>query len=289
MDVGAAVVEHAHAKLNLFLEVLGRRDDGYHELETVMHEIDLADRLTVAPADRGATLTCDDASLSCDDDNLVLRAVHALENRLHRELPCRIHLEKRVPMGAGLGGGSSDAAATLRALKRLHELELADEELEDVAATFGSDTAFFVRGGTQLCRGRGEILTPLPHREDLRFVLVLPALHMATATVFAALRLTVEKRDGYAFKRSFARGAAPAELRRHAFNRLEEPARATEHVIDALLRRLARENARLSGSGSTVYALCDDDAHAHALAERIARDGGPATLVARSAPRRRDA
>src|SRR5437868_14004366 len=152
----------APAKVNLFLEVLGQRPDGFHELETLMVAVDLCDRLEFRPDDSGAlTLTCDDPGLTCGPDNLVLKAAEQLRRSTKETRGARIHLEKRIPMQAGLGGGWSDAAATLKGLNQLWRLGLADAELARLGAEVGSDVAFFFSPGAAWCTGRGEKVEPV--------------------------------------------------------------------------------------------------------------------------------
>jgi 4-diphosphocytidyl-2-C-methyl-D-erythritol kinase len=153
----------APAKINLHLEVLGLRPDGYHELAMVMQSLDLADRLRLRPRDDGHfQLRCDRSDLPLDGENLVVRAAEALRRHVGApHLGADIHLEKRIPIGAGLAGGSSDAAAALVGLDALWELALPALELQDLAAELGSDVPFCLTGGTQLCFGRGEVLEPV--------------------------------------------------------------------------------------------------------------------------------
>ena len=162
----------APAKVNLTLEVLGRRADGYHEIKTVLQTIDLHDRLEVEDGP-GLIVECDDPSLQ-GDSNLVRQAGIALAGRAGIHPPARILLRKVIPVGMGLGGGSSDAAAALLALDRLWGLSLSMEELARVAAEVGSDVAFFLWGGTALASGRGEIVRPVPPAPSLRMTLVCP-------------------------------------------------------------------------------------------------------------------
>lgn len=281
-----AIVERAYAKVNLWLEVLGRRDDGYHELETVMHEIDLHDVVTLEPTDSGVELEVSDPSVGTGEDNLAVKAVRALEAHTGRDLPCRITLEKNIPAGGGLGGGSSDAAAVLRALDAAHDLRLDAPTLEAVAATFGSDTSFFVRGGTSLCRGRGEIIEPLPAPETLWFVLVLPGQVIPTARIFKGLRLTGPSRQVYHHLQSLEVGDVP-QLRGLLHNRLQDVARAEFGLVDELLEELAPWSPLLSGSGSTLFILCDDRGHAEQVCADIGfvERRGVGTRIASSARR----
>ena len=181
----------APAKINWTLEVVGRRDDGYHEIRSVMQTIDLCDEVEVrvgnGKAERGnggsvihggaATLVVEGVHQATEDD-LTLRAARALERATGRELRVVITLEKRIPVAAGLGGGSSDAAAVLRAVDRLYGLGLSGEELAAIGAGIGSDVPFFVFGGTALAEGRGERITPLPDAPPAWLVVVAPPIRI---------------------------------------------------------------------------------------------------------------
>jgi 4-diphosphocytidyl-2-C-methyl-D-erythritol kinase len=178
----------AFAKINLTLEVLGRRGDGYHEVRTILQTIDLADRLEVLPF-HALQVECDDASLN-GEANLVWRAATALAERGKTEPQARIYIHKRIPAGMGLGGGSSDAAAALQALNQLWGLELSTGELAQVAAGVGSDVAFFLSGGTALAEGRGERITPLPPVPPLAATLICPMVSVPQKTARMYSRLT---------------------------------------------------------------------------------------------------
>ena len=162
----------AYAKVNLTLEVLGRRDDGYHEVVSIMQTVDLADEIDLEPAER-LSVDCDDPSLR-GEANLAWRAAVSLAGRAGMEPQAQVFIRKRIPTGMGLGGGSSDAASVLVGLNHLWELGLSAPELEEIAAELGSDVPFFIRGGTALAQGRGEALTPLPSLEGLGLLLVCP-------------------------------------------------------------------------------------------------------------------
>ena len=175
----------APAKLNLYLRVLGRRPDGFHEIETVFERIDLADELTFEPAD-GLALACTDPALSCGEDNLVIKAARLLQRATGTSLGARIHLSKYIPVSAGLGGGSSDAASALIGLNRLWELGLPRERLTPLAAELGSDVPFFLAGTAfAIGRGRGEMCEPLPDAAPLAHILVVPPERLSTRDVYA--------------------------------------------------------------------------------------------------------
>ena len=179
----------AFAKINLTLEVLGRRNDGYHEVRTILQTIDLADRLEVLPFHALQVELWMKAPLN-GEANLVWRAATALAERGNTEPQARIYIHKRIPVGMGLGGGSSDAAAALQALNQLWDLKLSTGELAQVAARVGSDVAFFLWGGTALAEGRGERITPLPPVPPLAATLVWSGVTVPQKTARMYSRLT---------------------------------------------------------------------------------------------------
>jgi 4-diphosphocytidyl-2-C-methyl-D-erythritol kinase len=175
----------APAKINRELRVGGKRPDGYHEIRSRIVSIDLADSIEVAPG-RGLELSCEGLDVPPGESNLVVRAARALADRLGRSADARIRLTKRIPVGAGLGGGSSDGARALVLLSRLWDSRLAEEDLRRVAASIGSDVPFFLVGGEADVAGRGEIVIPLPDSPAVRLLLLLPPFPMSTAEVYAA-------------------------------------------------------------------------------------------------------
>ena len=182
----------AYAKLNLTLEVLGRRVDGYHQVRTVLQTIDLADRLIIEPAAR-LTVVCDEPSLE-GESNLVWDAANALAVRESVSAGARIFIAKNIPISMGLGGGSSDAAAALIGLNQLWDLALGIEDLRQVASGLGSDVAFFLSGGTALAEGRGEVISPLPAMPELPVLLICPNISInspsgKTAAMYSRLTL----------------------------------------------------------------------------------------------------
>jgi 4-diphosphocytidyl-2-C-methyl-D-erythritol kinase len=265
-----AIVAAAPAKLNLSLEILRKRPDGYHDLESLMVAVDLFDTLELrATTDDQITLTCDPATLSAGPDNLVHKAAVALRNHAKKpQLGAAIRLAKRIPTQAGLGGGSSDAAAALTGLNQIWKLGLTREELLAIAASIGSDVAFFLTPPAAWCTGRGEVVTPEKSAGGFHFVLVCPPVGLSTAGVYGRLAVPEEPRDGSAVRSAF-RSADPGALGRAIFNRLEGPAFALEPLVGRIRRRLdslGACGARMSGSGSAVFAVCRDRRHATQVA-----------------------
>jgi 4-diphosphocytidyl-2-C-methyl-D-erythritol kinase len=264
----------AHAKLNLYLRVVGRRPDGFHELETVFQSIDLADELTVELAD-DLRLTGGCAEAPPGPENLVLSAAAALREAAGGQGGAVIHLEKRIPVGAGLGGGSSDAAAMLLALNRLWGLELPHERLAALAAGLGSDVPFGLRGGTAVGRGRGEILEPLP-TPRLWSVLVRPPFPVPTAQAYGLYRpAPPESPQLEAFLTALATGDA-ARLAPLLRNDLEAGVFGAWPELEALREHLLTAGAvgaRMTGSGSVLFGLARDERHARVVAARMEEPG----------------
>lgn len=267
----------APAKLNLYLAVLGRRPDGYHELVTVLQAIDLCDEVTLrlVPRDRsherrsgGSAGVAPRVSLElahpapgvpAGAENLAVRAAALVLEQAGAaaELAAELRLDKRIPAGGGLGGGSSDAAAVLTGVNRLLGAPLGSAALEALAARLGSDVAFFLHGGTALCTGRGERVRPIAPPQPFAVTLLLPSFATPTPSVYAALsapawpgaRAGAGATDPQALCRSVANADAGV-LERLFRNDLEAPARTVEPRLAELLDRT---HLHLSGSGSTLF------------------------------------
>ncbi|MCB1119748.1 MAG: 4-(cytidine 5'-diphospho)-2-C-methyl-D-erythritol kinase, partial [Chlamydiia bacterium] len=175
----------APAKVNLFLRVLGKRGDGYHEIATVMQAIDLCDRLTFSLAEAD-TLTCTDPAVPTNSSNLILRALHLFRQKSGKQLSLQIHLEKKIPMQAGLGGGSSDAAATLFACNALTGNTIPTDTLQTWSQEIGSDIPFFYSSGTAYCTGRGEVVKPLSPLSLPPIAIHKPPFGLSTPAIFSA-------------------------------------------------------------------------------------------------------
>ena len=180
-------VEKAYAKVNLTLAVGEKRPDGYHEVVSVMQRVSLHDTLTAERTASGISLTCSDPALPAGEENLAHRAATLFFRETGITGGAALALEKSVPSQAGLGGGSSDAASVLLALRRLYAPAVSDTALEAMAAALGSDVPFFIRGGTQLATGRGEVLSPLPPLTEGWFVIVKPPESFSTAAMYRRL------------------------------------------------------------------------------------------------------
>jgi 4-diphosphocytidyl-2-C-methyl-D-erythritol kinase len=277
----------APAKINLALGVVGRRPDGFHEIESLVAQIPLCDRVTAIEAeDDGLTLTCAAAGVPTDERNLVLRAARELQRESGGRRGVHLCLEKCIPVGAGLGGGSSDAAATLRLLNTLWELRWSTARLGEIGARIGSDVALFFHEPVCVLRGRGELIEPCDLRLDGWLVLLTPDIVSPTPGVYAAwdklnLQPPARGADRLGPLRSW-RGSASG-LMPLLFNDLEPAAFA---VIPALAQVQARATelcggaVRMTGSGAAFFRLVETEGEAQSCAVRL-RQAGVRTEVLR--------
>jgi 4-diphosphocytidyl-2-C-methyl-D-erythritol kinase len=247
----------APAKVNLTLEVLGRRDDGYHDIVSVIQTIDIFDTLNFEPSDT-ITLDCDAPGLQTPD-NLAVKAAEALKRTTGYLKGARINLLKKIPVAGGMGGGSSDAAVTLKGLNRLWDLGLSTEQLLPLAASLGSDVPFFLYGGTAMVRGRGEIVRPLPPA-DLGWIVVLaPAIGLPrkTETLYSTLGRSNYTRGALTRKleaRIRGGGDAPAQFLFNAFDAVAPEAFPGLREYWDTFHSLGAREIHLAGSGPSMFA-----------------------------------
>lgn len=273
-----------YAKLNLTLEVLRRREDGYHDLSSVVHTIGLADELRVAEASQ---LTCWVEGLSLtDEENLVLRAARLLQREAGIGSGASIRLRKAIPVAAGLGGGSSDAASALVLLSRLWGVHMSHQHLVDLAARLGSDVPFFLRGGAAVMSGRGDTLMPLPALGTQWFVVLVPRHTVVHKTALLYESLADEDfADGTATHRLATslrdRGCIDEALLRNSFARAARASFPSLRGLWPAAERLCSRPLHLSGAGPALFALARDRTDARAAATRLASLGQP-VYVARS-------
>lgn len=288
--MGARAIRlRAFAKLNLGLEVLGSRADGYHELRTLFQTIDLADDLVLRPRARGVRVACDHPLVPRDGTNLAARAAEALRRYAGVRQGVEIEIHKRIPVGGGLGGGSSNAAAVLLGLDRLWRLGLGPDGLQRLASRLGADVPFFLVGGTALGLARGDEVYPLRRQLRAHVVVVDPGVHVSTARVFARVdtRLTPREKSNsifYFVSRELEGSGAFRFLR----NDLEEAAleeapalREQAGRIRAVLLREGASLAALSGSGSSYFGLFENARKAQRASAALHAEGRRA-LVGRT-------
>lgn len=264
---------YAPAKINLSLEIKGRREDGFHEIETLMAPISLSDRLTIelGKSSGGVQFSCDDSSLSNGADNLVVRAAELFRKAAKIEAGVEIALEKKIPHGAGLGGGSSDAATTLLGLNELFETRLDRTALMGLAVQIGSDVPFFILGSAAKCRGRGEIVEPAKLPMNFNLLLVKPEFGVPTPRAYQRWKTSRDLPGVDYSVQNFTDVQFVNDLERPVFEKF---------VLLGYLKtwlRLQPEVAAalLSGSGSTVFAVLRSGADANQLGERVRAEVDP--------------
>jgi 4-diphosphocytidyl-2-C-methyl-D-erythritol kinase len=273
----------APAKVNLGLEILRRRPDGYHELETVFYRIALADTIELHDRSNGSSMTCNDPALSIGHDNLCLRAVEALRRATSIARCVHIVLHKRIPTGAGLGGGSSDAAAVLMGLNQRWSAGLSVERLKEIGATLGSDVPAFLGSPLAFGSGRGEILEDLPPTFPYWLVCVTPPVSVSTSWAYGHLELQ-SRPDRTSLRERFL-DALPdlRALDAMLTNDFEATVLPSYPQIADAKRRLREAGCTavlMSGSGSSVFGLTADRASAEAAAGQF----GPSFIVSVSPP-----
>lgn len=262
----------APAKINLSFQIKGRRADGFHEIETLMAPLSLADRLTIeVSGEEGLNFSCDEASLSAGEDNLVVRAARLFQKTTKVAGGLKIALEKKIPHGAGLGGGSSDAATTLLGLNELFETRLGQTDLMKLAAEIGSDVPFFVVRSAAVCRGRGEIVAPAKLPGGFQLLLLKPDFGVPTSWAYGRWKESREIPGGDYSPQEFGGVRFSNDLERPVFEKF---------VFLARLKSWLREQpevavALMSGSGSTVFAVLRDAAKPDELAARAHREIDP--------------
>lgn len=295
----------APAKLNLYLKVLGKRSDGFHDLETLMVPVQLCDQLRWCPENSGRPVQTESCLLTVDSralnpgpsldslnssGNLVLQAAHLVAARIGRPPHGHFQLTKRIPLQAGLGGGSSDAAATLRLINACWKAGLAESELAQLAAELGSDVPFFLHSGPAICRGRGERISTTAGLPKLHFVLVKPSFGLATAQVFQEFSSSTEQtpntKDNSTDRLTRLIGALQAgalsTASRWMTNCLESVAARIAPEILRIKHLLADAGCRgqlMTGSGSTLFGIARSARHARWIARQLSAQRVGTVLV----------
>jgi len=258
----------APAKINLSLRILGKRPDGFHEIETLISPISLYDKIDIEKQNRWIDFSCDDPTLSTGDDNLVVRAARSFFERTKIKSGVSIKLEKKIPHAAGLGGGSSDAASTLRALNQLFDAKLSHEELAKLGSAIGSDISFFLSESAALCKGRGEIVEPTKLKKKLSVLLLKPEFGVASAWAYSRWK---DSREITAISYE------PQKFNGHALvNDLERPVFEKFIFLAQLKTWLLKQRevaaALMSGSGSTVFAVLREQVKVDPLIKRVCEE-----------------
>jgi len=254
----------APAKINLSLKILGRRDDGFHEIETLISPISLADKIDIEPQSRWIDFSYDDPTLPGGDENLVVRAAKAFFEKTKINGGVGIKLQKQIPHGAGLGGGSSDAASVLVAFNKLFETKLSGEELAKLGSTIGSDVSFFLFESAAVCKGRGEIVSPTKLKKKFSILLLKPAFSVLSAWAYSRWQ-DAKEIPGISYQtQNFDGQDFVNDLERPVFEKFVFLAQ-----LKAWLLKQAEVGAALmSGSGSTVFAVLRENADVDLLTKR---------------------
>lgn len=278
----------ARAKINLTLDVLGKRPDGYHEVAMIMQSLELADIVHLRPAD-SILIETDDPRLNADESNLAYRAAALLKREYRRDEGVHIRLEKRIPLAAGLAGGSSDAAAVLKGLVQLWKLPLTLQELSALGALLGSDVPFCLAGGTALATGRGEVITSLRDLPSRPVVLAKLPVEVATASVYkqyrseavitrpdtSAVLTAVEQANWRGVEQRLANVLESVTVKQY-------PQIA---VIKELMLDAGATGCLMSGSGPTVFCLAEDESAAKRIAHRLAQECAAEVIVTKTSQR----
>jgi 4-diphosphocytidyl-2-C-methyl-D-erythritol kinase len=263
------IVEKAPAKLNLGLQILGKRSDGFHDLVSIFQTIDLCDQLTFDVAKRGQTVfSCSDSCLPSGADNLVYQAVEIFRHTTGIDKGIQIHLANHIPCGAGLGGGSSDAATVLLTLNRIWDAKLSLDILRELGLRLGSDVPFFIQKGTSVVQGRGERLRYIRWHAKVVYVLVAPTFEVSTGWAYANYKKALTEKGRYAtFLNSVNLDEIYiSELLQHLENDFLPLILQTHPEVAQILTEFKKTGAiaaSLSGSGSTLYGVFEDMGSAH--------------------------
>lgn len=260
----------APAKINLFLDIVGKLDNGYHSLFMVMQSVDLCDTVTIENAEKGISLTCSDKRLPCNEKNIAYKVASAFFKKTNIEPEIKIHIEKRIPFAAGLAGGSSDGAAALVALNRLYDNALSDGELLRVGLSVGSDVPFCMLGGTRLAQSTGGVLSPLTPLRDCFIVLAKPNRGVSTLQAYADADSTyIYHPDCIRMLDACEKGDFEA-ICRYAGNVFEQVVEVPERVeIKKIMRSFGASLCQMSGSGPTVFGIFNDEKNAVACLEKV--------------------
>ena len=279
----------SHCKINLLLNVVGQRADGFHELEMLMLPVPIFDRLDFELLGHGIELTCNQPGIPTDSSNLVCQAAESFAAKAGVTGGVRVHLEKSIPAEGGLGGGSSNAAATLLALNKLHDQPLGQATLHELAAELGSDVPFFMQSQAAVAKGRGEIIEPVAPLEALdgkSLLLVRPGFGVPTPWAYQSLAKFPDAKNrplGQAneLAKSLANGSL-AEAGDTFYNSLEAPVFDKFPLLNLMKQHAlanGAEAALLCGSGSTVFVICSDAATAQSLGQAIKSKFGQQSFV----------
>ncbi len=265
------ITVNAPAKINLFLDIIGKLDNGYHSLFMVMQTVGLCDEITIEKSDEnGIFLTCSEEKLPCDEKNIAYKAAAAFCKKYSIEPNVKINIEKHIPFAAGLAGGSADAAAVIVALDKLYETNLSEYELCKTGLLVGSDVPFCIKGGTCLSQNTGGVLSPLEPLKDCFIVLAKPEAGVSTAEAYAAADSTyLYKPDSMRMLDACEKGDFEG-ICKYAGNVFEQVIEVAERVeFKEIMRKHGCSLCQMSGSGPTVFALFENKENAESCADEL--------------------
>lgn len=267
----------AHAKINIALDVLYKRNDGYHEIRMVIQSLALHDLVNIKESDANIKIHCNDSTIPDGSGNIAYKAAKLVLDRFNIGKGVEIKIEKHIPIAAGLAGGSADAAAVLKGMNRLFSLGLGEKELMELGSRIGADVPFCIMEGTALAEGIGEKITPMPPLPELGVLLVNPGIRVSTEWVYRRLELEKagQRPDISAVIRSIEEGSI-ASMARGMGNVLESVTAKEYAVIEKIKQELVKAGASaslMSGSGPTVFGLFEDTEKIESIATALKRDG----------------
>jgi len=266
----------AAAKINLYLDILGRRSDGYHEIESIVQSVRLYDKIILRLKGREIKIRCTHPEVPLDEQNTCYRAAEILLTVLGMRQGLEIEIQKNIPIGSGLGGGSADAAATLIGMRKLFQIDIPFSDLSKLALQSGSDVPFCLLGGTALVRGRGEKIIPLPLLKNGWFILVDPGISISTSWVYSRLqgKLTKKRLNIKLIKELIKKEGMRGVSKFPLYNKLEEVVIErfpTLRDIKAKLIEAGATGALMTGSGSTIFAVAEDEERVKSILGRLGR------------------
>lgn len=262
------------AKINLFLEVLRKREDGYHQILSLIQAVDLCDELVLQKKETGVVISCDYPDCPTDESNLAFKAASLLLEGEKIEEGVSIHIKKKIPISAGLGGGSSNAAATLKGINRLYQLQLPDKKLHALACRIGSDVPFFLHSGQALIKERGEKIEPINMYRDYWLVLVCPHFEVSTRWAYQNVKISLTKTGKGVNFRDLENKSMFFKALRSFRNDLEEVVSKRYPVVQKIKELLKNSGAlksSMSGSGPTVYGVFDRKPQAEEVTKKLLR------------------
>ena len=255
------MILRSKSKINLGLKVLNKRSDGLHNIVTIFQEVDFGDKIQLVKHKTGCQIKSDVDWIPIDNSNICYKAYSALCHELNQDLGVKISLEKRIPVGSGIGGGSANAAATLIGLNLLYNLGLNDKKLESIAVNIGADVPFFIRGGTQIGQETGGKLSPITKKFEAAILLVIPRVSISTEWAYSQLKNKLKSSNSILrFANLMRKDFLSFKFFENDFEKIVIPSYPEIGTLKSKLLEFGANFASLSGSGSTVFGIFDDEA-----------------------------